>query len=67
MGVKLAPDARQQFFDMRGNVLAGGKLFAYMAGTVSTKLDTFADSTGLVVNTNPIILNEEGRTPRQYG
>lgn len=62
MAVRIAPDARQQFFDNQGNVLAGGKLFTYLAGT-STKQNTFTTSTGGVANANPIVLDSAGRTP----
>lgn len=64
MAVKLAPaaDARVQCFDDQGNVLAGGKLFSYAAGS-STKQNTYTSSTGLVANANPIVLDADGRTP----
>lgn len=41
--------------------LAGGKLYFYASGT-STPLDTFSDDDLTVPNTNPVILNSEGRT-----
>lgn len=62
MAVRIAPDARQQFFDNQGNVLNGGLLFTYAAGS-STKLNTYTDSTGAVANANPIQLDADGRTP----
>ena len=62
MTVGIAPDARMQFFDDQGNVLAGGLLFTYLAGT-TTKRATFTDSTGGVSNQNPIELDAAGRTP----
>ena len=55
----LIPNLRQQFFDNNGDPLAGGKLFSYIAAT-STPLETFTDATGLVPNTNPVILNANG-------
>jgi hypothetical protein len=58
--VTLSPDARLQFFDNNGLPLAGGKLFTYIAGT-STLQATYTDSTGLIANANPIILNAAGR------
>lgn len=64
MAVRLAPiaDARVQCFDDQGNVLAGGKLFSYAAGS-TTKQNTYTSSTGLVANANPIVLDADGRTP----
>jgi len=55
----LAPYAVQQFTDNNGNLLSGGKLFTYIAGT-TTKQTTYTDSTGGTPNTNPIILNSRG-------
>jgi hypothetical protein len=55
----LAPYAVQQFTDSSGNLLSGGKLFTYAAGT-TTKLATYTDNTGVTANTNPIILNARG-------
>lgn len=40
----------------------GAKLFTYAAGS-TTKQTTFTDSTGLVANPNPIILNSRGEPP----
>ena len=54
----LSPQAKQQFFDNAGNLLAGGKLFTYAAGT-TTKQATYSNSTG-TANTNPIILDARG-------
>lgn len=39
--------------------LVGGKVYFYEAGTTTPK-DTYTDSTGLVANTNPVILNARG-------
>lgn len=55
----LTPSAKQQFFSDAGVPLVGGKVYTYAAGT-STPLATFQDSTGLVSNTNPIILDSRG-------
>jgi hypothetical protein len=49
-----------QFFDDAGNVLAGGKLFFYETGTTTLK-NTFSDSALTTPNTNPVILDGEGR------
>lgn len=42
-----------------GAALAGGKLFSYIAGTVTPKA-TFTDQTGAVANPNPTILDGNG-------
>ena len=60
MTAYLSPLARQQFMDANGNPLVGGQLFTYAAGTSSTKLSTFTDSTGTTPNTNPIVLDSLG-------
>ncbi len=49
-----------QFFDDDGNPLSGGKVFIYEAGT-TTKAESWTDASGLTPNTNPIILDAEGR------
>jgi hypothetical protein len=47
------------FYDGNGAVLAGGKLFAYAAGT-STPQAMYADSTGTIQLTNPATLDAGG-------
>jgi hypothetical protein len=59
VAVQLAPDARQQFLGANGVPLAGGKLCTYAAGT-TTPQPTYTDSTGLIQNSNPIILDGGG-------
>lgn len=44
-----------------GQVLAGGLVNIYVAGTVNTPQATFTDSTGTTLNANPIVLNSAGR------
>lgn len=53
-----------QFFDNSGNVLTGGKLYSYLAGT-TTPAPTYTDGTGNTANSNPIILDAAGRVPNQ--
>jgi hypothetical protein len=48
-----------QFFTNAGVPMAGGFLYTYAAGT-TTPLVTYTDSTGLVANTNPVILDSRG-------
>ena len=57
--VSLMPLTHPQFFDANGVPLAGGCLFTYAAGT-STPQATYTDSTGLALNTNPVILDSGG-------
>lgn len=61
MSVILSPPMVLQFQNPNspGNVLAGGKLFTYIAGT-STKQATWTDSSQSVQNANPIILDSTG-------
>jgi len=50
----------QQFFDNSGNILSGGLIYQYQAGS-STPLATYTTVNGTVANSNPIILNSAGR------
>jgi hypothetical protein len=49
-----------QFFDDNGDPLAGGKLYAYAAGTTTPK-DTYTTAAGGTANANPVILDAAGR------
>jgi hypothetical protein len=51
-----------QFFDNSGNVLTGGKIYTYEAGT-TTPLASYTSSSGNTAHTNPIVLNAAGRVP----
>jgi hypothetical protein len=63
MAVNLSPVGNAfQFFSNDGLPLAGGKLQTYQAGS-TTPLTTYTDSSGLIANTNPIILGTDGRPP----
>ena len=64
MAVFLSPigGAGWQFFDNNGNVLTGGKLYTYAAGT-TTPLASYTTSAGNTAHTNPIILDAAGRVP----
>lgn len=63
-GVYLSPigGAGAQFFDNDGNVLAGGKIYTYIAGS-STPKTAYTTSAGNIAHTNPIILDSAGRVP----
>ena len=64
MAVNLSPvaGAAAQFFDNSGNVLTGGKLYTYLAGT-TTPESTYTSSSGVTAQPNPIVLNAAGRVP----
>jgi hypothetical protein len=51
-------------FDTLGNILAGGQLYTYQAGS-STPLATYTTVNGTITNANPIILNSDGKLPNQ--
>ena len=54
--------AGQQFLDNSGNVLTGGKLYTYAAGT-TTPQTAYTSSSGATPLSNPIILDAAGRVP----
>lgn len=56
--------AGAQWFDDNGNVLSGGKIYTYQAGT-TTPAATYADNLGSAVNSNPIVLDAAGRVPQE--
>lgn len=58
----LAPNPWFTGFDDDGNIVPGGLLFTYAAGS-STKKNTYTDVLGAVANTNPIVLDNAGRVP----
>jgi len=62
MAAYLSPifGAGAQLFNNQGIVLSGGKIWTYQAGT-TTPLATWTDSTQVVTNANPIILDSAGR------
>jgi hypothetical protein len=64
MAVNLSPvaGAAAQFFDNSGNVLTGGKLYTYSAGT-TTPAVTYTNNSGVTAHANPIVLNAAGRVP----
>ena len=63
MAVNLSPIGNGfQFFNNDGLPLNAGKIFTYQAGS-TTQQTTYTDSSGLIANTNPIILGTDGRPP----
>jgi len=51
---------KPQYVDLTGAPASGYQLFWYVAGSTSTKQNTYTDATGLVANPNPIVLNSLG-------
>ena len=62
MAVNLSPvgGVAAQFFDNSGNVLTGGKLYTYLAGT-TTPAVAYTTAAGNIAWSNPIILDAAGR------
>jgi hypothetical protein len=60
--LSLFAGAGAQFFDNNGDVLSGGKLYTYQAGT-TTPLATYTTNAESAFHTNPIILDSAGRVP----
>lgn len=58
--VHLGPFPIFQAFDENGDPLAGGKLYTYQANS-STPLVTYSDAGGSSQNTNPVILDANGK------
>jgi hypothetical protein len=56
----ISPTPKWQLSDQNGKPYSGGLVFSYAAGT-TTPQATFADSTGLILNPNPIVLDSAGR------
>lgn len=51
-----------QFLDNNGNILSGGLIYTYNAGT-TTPLATYTTNLGNVAQPNPIVLDSAGRIP----
>ena len=54
--------AGAQFFTDDGQVLSGGMIYTYAAGT-TTPQNTYTSFDGLTANSNPIVLDSGGRLP----
>lgn len=57
---QLLPNGKQQFIDIKGKPLVGGKVFHYEVGTNTPKA-TYQDIGQTILNTNPVILNSRGQ------
>jgi len=60
VNLSLLAGAAAQFLDNSGDVLTGGKLYTYAAGT-TTPQATYTSNTGVTPHSNPIILDAAGR------
>lgn len=60
--LSLFAGAGAQFFDNNGNVLSGGKIYTYQAGT-TTPLAVYTTNSAAAFHTNPIVLDAAGRVP----
>lgn len=60
-------DGFEQFFDAAGNPLVNGKLYFYESGSGTVLKNTYADSAETIPNTNPVILNGDGRCTNVFG
>ena len=58
--LSLFAGAGAQFLDNNGNVLSGGLIYTYNAGT-TTPLATYTSNLGTVAHPNPIVLDSAGR------
>ncbi len=56
----LLPLPELQFLDQNGKPYAGGKLYTYIPGLLTTK-NTWQDANQVTLNENPIILDSAGR------
>lgn len=62
VNISLFAGVGAQLFDNSGNVLTGGKIYTYAAGT-TTPLATYTTFQGNINHSNPIILDASGRVP----
>ena len=60
--LSLFAGAGAQFLDNNGNILSGGLIYTYGAGT-TTPLATYTSNLGNTYHSNPIILDSAGRVP----
>lgn len=59
MNLPCLPFVPARWFDNDGDILSGGKLYFWEAGTTTPK-DTYSDYLGTTPNTNPVILDSSG-------
>ncbi len=64
--VSISPVLTGQALDNQGNILSGGKIFAYEGGSFSVLATTYTTAAGDVANPNPIITDTSGRIPPMF-
>jgi hypothetical protein len=57
----------EQFFDSNGDPLAFGLLDFYESGGSTVRKATYADSAETIANSNPLVLNGDGRASNTFG
>jgi hypothetical protein len=60
MTASIVPNAVNQFIDINGNPLVGGKVYFYVPLTMTPK-NTWQDAEQNALNTNPVILDSRGQ------
>lgn len=60
MAIVLFTPPYAEFQDDNGNPLNGGKVYTYLAGTLTPQA-TYTDQGGLTANANPVVLDSSGR------
>lgn len=56
----------QQFRDVNGSPLAGGKLYFYVAGSTTLPKNVYVDFAGTTLYTQPVILDGSGFAPEYF-
>jgi hypothetical protein len=56
-----------QYFTNLGIIAPGALIYTYVGGTVNTPLSTYTDSTGTVLNANPLVASGAGRPQSPSG
>jgi len=60
-------DPFEQIEDSSGHPVVDGLMYFYDSGSSTVKKDTFADIAETVANSNPVVLDGDGRAPNVFG
>jgi len=60
-------DSFEQFFNASGDPLVSGLIDFYESGSNTVRKTTYADSSEKIPNSNPLVLNGDGRCPNVFG
>ena len=63
--VRISPVFNDAQFTSNGDLLAGGKIYAFAASSNTQQQTTFTDNSGKIANPNPIVLDSSGRLPNE--